>query len=109
MPWGELNCPSPLPNVPHVVRKLPVFVNFWMRLLPQLLQKLQLPVDRRWGDIPHPLADVPLDVAWEHLPQGAAMEGSLPEATVTFVLSVAAKPPRSPAEVARLMMRRTRL
>jgi hypothetical protein len=56
-------------------------------------------VDRRWGDIPHPLADVPLDVAWEHLPQGAAREGSLPEATVTFVLSVAAKPRRSPAEV----------
>src|SRR5262249_22796505 len=26
-----LNCPSPLPALPHFVRNVPVFVNFWMR------------------------------------------------------------------------------
>src|SRR5205809_711126 len=28
-----MSCPSPLPVLPHVVRKVPVFVNFWMRSL----------------------------------------------------------------------------
>src|SRR3989442_794730 len=28
-----MNCPSPLPPLPHLVRKVPLFVNFWMRLL----------------------------------------------------------------------------
>ena len=30
---GVLNCPSPLPLLPHLVRKVPVFVNFWIRSL----------------------------------------------------------------------------
>src|SRR5207245_639009 len=30
---GSMSCPSPLPVLPHVVRKVPVFVNFWMRSL----------------------------------------------------------------------------
>src|SRR5438045_6679748 len=28
-----LNCPSPLPAVPHLVTKLPMLSNFWTRLL----------------------------------------------------------------------------
>src|SRR5205823_14903303 len=32
-PVGLANCPSPLPWLPHSVRKVPVFVNFWMRSL----------------------------------------------------------------------------
>src|SRR5207249_6675421 len=32
-PVGPLNCPSPLPRLPHLVRNVPVSVNFWMRLL----------------------------------------------------------------------------
>ena len=34
-PRGSLNCPSPLPRLPHLARKVPVFVNFWMRELPE--------------------------------------------------------------------------
>ena len=29
------NCPSPVPRLPHLVMKLPVGVNFWIRLLPE--------------------------------------------------------------------------
>src|SRR6266850_1753738 len=32
-PSGTLNCPSPLPALPHLVRKVPVVSNFWTRLL----------------------------------------------------------------------------
>ncbi len=28
-----LNCPSPLPGQPHLVRKVPALSNFWMRSL----------------------------------------------------------------------------
>src|SRR5438046_3208131 len=38
-PVGLANCPSPLPWLPHFVRKVPVFVNFWMRKLPLSLTK----------------------------------------------------------------------
>src|SRR5207245_661289 len=30
---GLVNCPSPLPRLPHLVRKVPAFVNFWTRWL----------------------------------------------------------------------------
>ena len=32
-PTGWLNCPLPEPGLPHVVRKVPLALNFWMRLL----------------------------------------------------------------------------
>ena len=38
-PVGPLNCPSPVPELPHMVRKVPVFVNFWMRELPRSATK----------------------------------------------------------------------
>src|SRR5437667_4748931 len=38
-PSGSRNCPSPLPWLPHFVRKVPVFVNFWIRLLPESATK----------------------------------------------------------------------
>src|SRR3989442_1728782 len=30
---GTLNCPSPLPGLPHLVKKVPLLSNFWMRRL----------------------------------------------------------------------------
>ena len=33
-PAGLLNWLSPLPKLPHVVRKVPLLLNFWMRWLP---------------------------------------------------------------------------
>src|SRR5262249_16796358 len=33
IPCGLVNCPSPLPALPHLVRNAPSFVNFWMRRL----------------------------------------------------------------------------
>src|SRR5439155_14157836 len=39
IPSGALNCPSPLPGLPHFVMKEPVFVNFWMRSLPESATK----------------------------------------------------------------------
>src|SRR5579862_8988898 len=35
MPAGLLNCPSPLPALPHVVMSVPTSSNFWTRLLPR--------------------------------------------------------------------------
>src|SRR2546427_448750 len=43
-PVGELNCPSSLPWLPHFVRKVPVFVNFWMlKLLLSVTKTFPLP------------------------------------------------------------------
>ena len=33
MSSGLLNCPSPAPSLPNVLRNTPLAVNFWMRLL----------------------------------------------------------------------------
>src|SRR5438128_2069273 len=38
-PVGLANCPSPLPWLPHFVRKGPVCVNFWMRSLQESATK----------------------------------------------------------------------
>src|SRR6266446_4632426 len=38
-PMVAVNCPSPLPPLPHLMRKVPVFVNFWMRLLKRSVTK----------------------------------------------------------------------
>src|SRR5439155_22179753 len=32
-PQGTLNCPSPLPPLPQLVRNVPLCVNFWMAAL----------------------------------------------------------------------------
>src|SRR3989442_2383597 len=42
-PVGKLNCPSPLPWLPHFVRKVPVFVNFWMPELKSATKTFPLP------------------------------------------------------------------
>src|SRR5215470_2373526 len=58
------NWPSPqLPGLPHVVRKVPVFVNFWMRSLPLSATKtLPLPSTARplgYWNCPSPAPAVP--------------------------------------------------
>src|SRR6184192_2375568 len=43
-PTGKLNCASPLPALPHVVRKVPPLSNFWIRsLFPSATKTFPLP------------------------------------------------------------------
>src|SRR5437870_2630461 len=58
-----MSCPSPLPVLPHVVRKVPVFVNFWMRSLFESATKtFPLPstaTPKGRANCPSPLPELP--------------------------------------------------
>src|SRR5438094_569436 len=92
-PTGTLNCPSPLPVLPHLLRKVPVSVNFWMRLLPlpasatktfalasAARAKGQLNCPSPLPRLPHLVRKVPVFVNFW-------MRRLLPSATKTFTIA----------------------
>src|SRR5438094_7036849 len=73
-PTGLLNCPSPLPKLPHLVRNVPVFVNFSISWLFRSLTKTFPPPSTATLlgalNCPSPLPALPHVV--RKVPQGAS-------------------------------------